>query len=367
MTRGIVALLLLGFLASGQSPNRPKRLYEEIERSTDIAWLERLCTDLPFAETEFRARGFNTAGVKGNRSAAYVRLGVLGTPESLAAIARIEAAMRGRSILPPPARPAAPLYHPAPHMGDSTFRIAARTTSADGTEIGALVLDWYGPPSVFLAVRRSGAWSRPYLVPTVVSFDVSLSLASLPGGRLHIGLAAGPREGVRAPQVHPTPDALEVALDEVTRDSDGDGWTDVEERYLGLNPSAADTDRDGLPDGHDATPSDAGRENDPRADETQILRRAVFAVFGLTESPGALFVNDNSTRLRFDNLPGPVFYRDAAGGVRVRWKLLEKTASDAAVELSDYEGPLAASGNRIGLRRIGGDWYVVSIIMQWIS
>lgn len=230
-----------------------------------------------------------------------------------------------------------------------------------------LVLDLYGPQSVFLAKRRAGSWSRPYLVPTAVPPDASLSLVARANGRLRIGFTVKPHKGFPATRVHPAPHAIEVTLAEVERDSDGDGWTDVEERYLALDPNAADSDRDGLPDGRDATPSDGNRPNAPSNEDTQILKRAVFSMFGLTGSPSALFVNDNSTRLRFDDLPGPVFYRDAAGGVRVNWKLIDKTESDAIVEVSDYEGPLAGSSSQLKLRRIQGQWYVVSIYMFLIA
>lgn len=80
--------------ASARQPSRP--LVRDVHASTDVPWLERLCNDRNFAEAEYDDRGRNTAGVKGVRSAAYVRLGELGTRESLAAIARIESAHRNQ-------------------------------------------------------------------------------------------------------------------------------------------------------------------------------------------------------------------------------------------------------------------------------
>jgi len=35
----------------------------------------------------------------------------------------------------------------------------------------------------------------------------------------------------------------------------------------------------------------------------------------------------------------------------VTWKLVEKTADPATVEVTDYEGPLAASGNDVRLKK----------------
>nr|HWA82002.1 hypothetical protein [Fimbriimonadaceae bacterium] len=41
---------------------------------------------------------------------------------------------------------------------------------------------------------------------------------------------------------------------DLTRDSDGDGYSDVVEKWLGLDPGRADSDGDGLPDGTDKNP-----------------------------------------------------------------------------------------------------------------
>ena len=344
---------------------RPPQLFRDIASSTDVAWLERLCVDLPYVEGEYATRGGNMGGVKGNRSAAYVRLGVLGTTESLAAIRRIETAARGRSVLPPPAIPQTPFYHPAPHMSDGRWWAAAQARLDDGRDVAAFILDLYGPRSLFIALRRAGTWTPPMMVPAAIPDDALMTIAGVPGDRLRITLAEKPH----APSplsFHPTPDALEFRLEEIEKDSDGDGWTDIAERHLQMNWLSADSDGDGIPDGRDSAPGyrPALAETD---DDAQMLKRSVFAMFGLTEAPGALFVADKSRRLQFDGLPGPVVYREGNGGVRVTWKVESKTEGDATVELTDFEGALAASGNEVKLRKIDGGWYVVSIRMKWIS
>ena len=48
------------------------------------------------------------------------------------------------------------------------------------------------------------------------------------------------------------PDAIEFGLADILLDTDGDGWSDLEEEWLGLSWHAADTDRDGLNDGVNA-------------------------------------------------------------------------------------------------------------------
>jgi hypothetical protein len=74
-----------------------------------------------------------------------------------------------------------------------------------------------------------------------------------------------------------------------------------------------------------------------------------------------------SSQRAHGNLPGPVFYRDARGGVRVTWKITAKSDTEATVEITDFEFALAASGNEVTLRRIGDDWYVVRVRMLWIA
>ena len=47
---------------------------------------------------------------------------------------------------------------------------------------------------------------------------------------------------------------VQFDLDRITRDSDGDGWTDILERHLHTNPYRKDTDRDGIADPIDLNP-----------------------------------------------------------------------------------------------------------------
>jgi len=55
------------------------------------------------------------------------------------------------------------------------------------------------------------------------------------------------------------------------------------------------------------------------------------------------------------------------GGVFVTWKIVSKNASDAVVEITDWEGPLAAGGQDVFLRRVNGVWVVVARQTTWIS
>lgn len=350
-----------------QAPIRRPPLIREITASTDVAWLERLGTDLRFAEEEYRVRGANTAGVKGNRSAAYVRLGALASTESLAAVTRIEAAMHDHSTLAPPATPGTPFYHPAPHMTDMTWMFNAKARLNDGRDVAAAILDLYGPPCLFLATQAGGQWSRPLMVPLPVPGYPGVTIAGVGGDRVRVGFLPQPQSGNPMSSIYPSPDAVEVLLSEIQKDTDGDGWTDIAERHLGTSWQNADTDRDGIPDDRDPAPTYRERPTDKTDEDVQILRRAVFAMFGLTAAPGALFVADSSRQLQLDGLPGPVIYHEGNGSVRVTWKILSKTPTEATVEITDFEGALAGSGNDVKLRKIDDAWYVVSVAMKWIS
>jgi hypothetical protein len=69
----------------------------------------------------------------------------------------------------------------------------------------------------------------------------------------------GPLVATRAPL------ALWASWEDLERDRDGDGLTDVTERALGTDPALPDTDGDGIPDGVDPVPDvafDAGRVAD---------------------------------------------------------------------------------------------------------
>src|SRR6185295_14306125 len=147
---------------------------------------------------------------------------------------------------------------------------------------------------------------------------------------------------------------------------DGDGWTDAEEWELGIISSRKDTDGDGLTDDRDAAPDYRERPADVN-DATSILKRAVFAQFGLTEAPHALFARDGVPRIQPDGLPGPVIYGHAVSGVLVTWKVTSRSETEAKVEITDFEGALSASGEEFTLRKIDGEWFVVSKRGLWIS
>jgi len=71
---------------------------------------------------------------------------------------------------------------------------------------------------------------------------------------------------------------LTTSLESLSRDSDGDGLSDLLERALLLDPVDADSDGDGLPDGFDPLPRTPYRED--TSARSQALRTAIPHLFG---------------------------------------------------------------------------------------
>ena len=160
--------------------------------------------------------------------------------------------------------------------------------------------DLLGPPHLFLlrcepGLRASctrpvplGPWSMRY-----IRVEASLT-APGPGQPAAVDYAqAGhpPRHHGRHCSAHrpatadPPPETRDWVLADIDKDTDGDGWTDIEERTLGLDPSRADSDGDGVNDAHDRSPLHAPPAAEREDTEAQILGQALFAVFGVVESP----------------------------------------------------------------------------------
>jgi hypothetical protein len=71
---------------------------------------------------------------------------------------------------------------------------------------------------------------------------------------------------------------IELSLDEIQRDSDGDGLTDLLEEKLGTDPKDPDTDHDGLVDGVDPLPQVSVTA--PADPDVEVMRIAVKEIFG---------------------------------------------------------------------------------------
>ncbi|HVT59087.1 MAG TPA: hypothetical protein VHR45_11880 [Thermoanaerobaculia bacterium] len=150
--------------------------------------------------------------------------------------------------------------------------------------------DWVGPGSpgaywVILSSDGGATWSRPLYTglranqPYVVRQASRLPL--LAGARLQVEvevreLAAADLYWPRG-EVHPLRTAsglyLDIPLELLQRDSDGDGLTDLAEERLLTDPFAADTDHDGFPDGQDPLPQIASA---PDGSAASLAMAALF-------------------------------------------------------------------------------------------
>jgi hypothetical protein len=362
---------------------------EQIATSEDVSYLEAIATSATVAEEAWRSQKRSSGEPKDLRVTAYTRLGELATPESLAAQRRVAEAFRGRSLIPGTVRLRDRLPHPGWHMTDPQLIPMAQALTADGTKVMVTAQDFLGPRQLFIASCDGPQCTRPKPVGPwnwrYVRVDSSLEEVSpgrfrmtvVPLGASKPSIMDGTAPAGAQPAPSTNPETRDIVLADFDRDSDSDGWTDIEEQTLGLDPTRRDSDRDGVDDGHDRAPLYAPSRDDASDEEAAILRAAIFAVFGLTESRWALFAKDENVRkLEVPGLSAPVLFHrplryDPAvggpGGAFVTWRILRKSATEATVEITDWEGPLAAGGQNVFLRRINDGWVVIARQTTWIS
>jgi hypothetical protein len=333
-----------------------------VERSADVSWLERIAASAAFARD---VQGRSPIGMpKALRVAAFARLGAIGTPESLSAMARVERELAAVPLTPP----TVPLdVWPAVgwHVSDRDMRDGPHAAAAPQNGVTYAVVDGalLGGTDYFLISTRTPldreSWSRPMLIaPVPRRARADRTTLVWRGPRTLVFTSDG--------------ETVQIAIDEIERDSDGDGWTDLEEGRIGTNPHNPDSDDDGIPDGRDVCPlyaAPAGAD-----DSSMILQAAVFGAFALTGSRELLYVTPQTPRVHLAGYGGPVIYDraipksgDGEGGTYVSWKITNKTSDDAIVQLTDWEGMLAAGGQDVSLKKIGGKWIVVAIRTSWVS
>jgi hypothetical protein len=348
-------------------PRRPV-VFDRIETATDVGWLESVASSYNAALRELGRSGYSPKHV---RQRAYVRLGALRSRASLAAVRRIEDHV-GQSRL----TDAAVTYdgrqpHPGWHMSDPSFTTPAIALGADGRRHAVVTTDMLGGRHFYLMSDhpRRPVWTRPHLIPGTAPdpFRIPQILEWEGPDELRVTYEIWKGQKERDTGSH------RFSLAAVVRDGDADGWTDVEERHMGLNPERADSDADGLNDDRDRAPLHAPRPGESADEEVRILQRAIFAAFGIYESRWALLVDPASRAFQFANLGGPVLFNRSSkdeglnGGVYVSWRIVRRTADEALVEVSDVEGNLAGGGQEILVRRILGEWVVVAHKTTWIS
>jgi len=344
-----------------------------IASSTDARWLEGVANSTIGVATSITGlaqlqEALRIDITRSARALAYARLGELGTRESLLAIERIEA--DARQITPtPPTVPADIWPNVGWHLGDLVVDKLAQTTVSDGTTYAIVSANLLGSFDFFLISKRTPAdpraWSRPKLLDRSHPLGVrSAELTPGAGETLNLTFTLRLTPGRRD---------LQVSLLDVNRDSDGDGWTDIEEARLETDPHDPDSDGDGIPDGADVCPLYAASKEEAGSDRASILQKAIFATFGLTGSRQLLYVTPDSPRVQVFGYGGPILFdhpitKDSLpGGPYVSWRIAERTATTARVELSDREAGTSGGGQEVSLRKIGDTWVVVSRRTTWVN
>ena len=334
---------------------------DDVQRSTDVAWLERIASSADFARDLQRPSPIGMAKLL--RGAAYARLGDIGTPDSLAAVERIERSMADASLTPSTV-PLGEWPSVSWHVRDVDQIPLARAVAPDGTTYAIVIASLLGGVDFFLISTRTPddprSWSRPKLLG--------------PAGRRATDRSASLEfRGPATLVLNASGVDMQFALEEIERDSDGDGWTDLEEGRIGTNPHASDSDGDGIPDGRDVCPLYALPPANLSDDNDTILQKAVFAAFALTGSRQMLYVTPSTPRVHIRGYGGPIIFDRAipsggsGGGVYVSWKIRDRKDADAVVEVTDWEGLLAAGGQDVFLKKVLGKWTVVAVKPTWIS
>lgn len=372
-------------------PNRPppdlNNPHVKIGLSTDVAWLESVAS--PLKHTTHQKPGAVPNRSKDLSAASYARLGALKTDESIAAVKRIEELFRSTAVQTPKFVSLDVSLHPGWHFSDTRIKPLAQIKNDRGVAYALVADSLMGDLDLFLVSNQSpddpSTWTRPKLVAHKFYRGLEEPALAIKGDELIFSFTQGPppgralMEGTHDPG--PTSPVLgrrrvNFSIKDIEKDSDKDGWTDLEEARLGLDPQKPDSDGDGVSDGQDGCPNFAPTPGDLDSEENQILERAVFAVFGLSGSRYLLLVGPESKRINVWGYGGPVLYghdvkswmaQHQYGGVFVNWRIRKKSGSQATVEVSDYEGPLAAGGVDVRLQKINNEWFVIGKRATWVS
>jgi hypothetical protein len=344
--------------------------YDEVKHSSDVAWLTRIADSESYAHQ--LSGGIFHVKSRQLRTMAYVRLGELGSDEALAGISSVERALRDLRI----DRPFSDVEvwpFAAQFTQDWDAAALVESDAPNGIRYRIFMHPFLSDhPELLVAWSRTPAdrssWSRPRLI------DAGFRVFAADEGR--IGWLNDTTAVLRFRERQPDRNGymrggrrrtVRLSIPDITRDRDGDGWTDVEERRLGLNPSKPDTDGDGLTDGVDTCPLLPRTAANAESDEAQMVQRAFLATFGFSDARQILHVPSAIPAVHLFGYPGPIFF----GGTmterdlfmeRVRWTISSRTESTAEIEMI---------GNGFGmtwrLRHLLQGWFVVGGGTSWVA
>ncbi len=318
-------------------------------------------------------RDFLTTGYGADRKLkqhALVALGNIGSEDAVRAIRDFEKWRDDVRANPPPFR-FGNYEHAIDHFAPQKLQPLVRWKSADGRERAFFLWHRFGKALPYATTQTAeGGWEAPVLLDAP-----DLNKAAFAQGREieRDGDAVFLRAGN---------DVIRIDTDVAARDSDKDGLPDVMERLFGTDPANVDTDKDGGLDGADAAPMTPPVKL--AGDEAEI-RQAVFAVLLATSNnrDAVVLVEDAPGREKTEPPGKPEFtrqeYRGFGGCVlrseRTRNGFVNITRlgvrmdspTTATANISDWEGPEAASVHEAKLKKIHGKWVVTEFKIARIS
>ena len=249
--------------------------------------------------------------------------------------------------------------------GDPKFELSSSTDSR-GVTWGLVHWDALGSPNDLWIVRLSkGKWVDPVFTGTSDYWPLS-RLPQGNGSEEHEKKMKAMIEGKGWVKRF-------VGNSALTKDTDGDGLTDVVERWVGLDPTKADTDGDGLLDGTDKNPLAAPHLMSDKGKAMQ----AALELFCFSESgPNVNHVIGLPPGVRpfeIESCDGPVYLRDAPGGsaesagkfAAVRYSVDEarRVGSDEYVVSANKSGGFYELAFELTVRRIDGRWLCVKVLV----
>ncbi|MGC3998350.1 MAG: hypothetical protein QM767_13090 [Anaeromyxobacter sp.] len=128
------------------------------------------------------------------------------------------------------------------------------------------------PVRTFLGLRPG----KPYVIAPDATPELTGGLLRIQATIEQIDDRPAGEEGPSPVRVRGGPVVLEASLDELRRDTDGDGLTDLAEAYLVTDPEDRDTDRDGVPDGADLLPQVPSAAQTPSGEAVTAALPLVF-------------------------------------------------------------------------------------------
>jgi len=269
------------------------------------------------------------------------------------------------------------------------LKILKVRTGPDGRVWGLLQSGVLGNEGdLWLAEKANGKWSNPLFTGVFGKTDSLLPIVK----RLSPTFDGKTPEQLMAGAWF----SLFVGNTELSKDSDHDGLTDLEEARLGTNPNEADTDGDGDSDAVDPWPN-VSRQ--PQTNAEKVLATAFEARFHFSRSEGPAFflgpkdmtpfemvgrsgptmwLTDGKTQAWatpllecYESGVGEIGFQDMLEGSSKTWqeRLIKwnEDHSQATVLISTYYSGVNGTGDTVKLQRFGSQWVVTSLDTTYVS